>query len=390
MLFGFIRDKKAVQELKVFGAFNFIIKRRTEIAQNLHDDSFKIDLKNLNIGLASDAMPEFLYYASYFYYALKVLAEAMTFGDFTYITGNIGVFRSNLSSICYFIKDQFDRMKPVNMLRTFLELEEEREGEGHSAPLTFTALSLRNVSYSYPNSDAVVLSDINLDIKKGEKVALVGYNGSGKTTLSKLILGLLDGYKGEYILNETDAKKLSNKAIYGTFSAAMQDYQKYPFTLRENITIGGADKKEGGTTYGQAVKAGDLDDVISHLPNADDTYLNKEYDENGTDLSEGQWHRLILARTAYCDRDAVIFDEPTSSLDPIAEYRFIRGMLEQLKDKTVILISHRLSNVVDFDKIIVLKEGHIIERGSHAELLSNPNTEYAKMFQTQASRYVEE
>ena len=383
LLFEFVHDKKAIQELKVYNAFDFIVNTRTAIAEKFHDESFKLQLKNLNTRTFFNLLPEILYYIAYFFYAIEVLTSKIALADFTFVTGNISVLRSNLQLIISFITHHVGIIKSLNLLETFLNLEDER-GDNNSFDNSVNKLKLTDISFKYPNSENTVLNNINLQINKGDKLAVVGYNGSGKTTLSKLLIGLFDDYDGEYTINDRNVKDINHKDIYKIFSTATQDYVKYPFTIKENIIIGSM--KENSEDYQNAVDIGDVNDIINNSEFKENTYLNKEYDENGIDLSEGQWHKIILTRTIYQNHEVIVFDEPTSSLDPIAEYEFVKNILDKLSDKTIILISHRLSSVINFDKIIVLNDGTITEAGNHTELMAL-NGLYAEMYLTQAQRY---
>lgn len=382
LLFSYVNNRNAVQELKIYSAFPFVINLRTKISQSLNDKSFKMNLKNLNTRTLFTSFPEVLYYSAYLYYAILVLKRFITLADFTFITGSISVFRSNLTGIVYFLDSHINTIRQISMLRNFLDLDEERTNNKQQIS-SFENIILKNIYFKYPNSKNNVLSNINLSITKGEKLAIVGYNGSGKTTLAKLLIGLFDEYNGEYNINGINSKSINHKEIYNLFSMAMQDYQKYPFTVQENIMMETASQND---VYKYACDLSDIEQLIDSLELKEQTNLNKEYDLKGIDLSEGQWHKIILARTIYQNREIVLFDEPTANLDPIAEYNFIKNIMEKLKNKTVIMISHRLSSVIDFDNIILMKNGEIIESGSHKDLL-NLNGEYTNIFSTQAKRY---
>lgn len=382
-IFDFVHDKKAVAELKLFGAFPFVIGRRNEITKRLKNEFIALTAKNETKQAFVEIIPDIIYYTSYAVYAMAVVAGSITFGDLTFLVTAMKSYSDSLFTISISLTHQRENIYMVDRLIDLFELPEERPSVNPNDTAPFEALSLENVTFTYPGSTAPTLRNISLKLNRGEKTAFVGYNGSGKTTTVKLLLGLFDSYSGTYRINGTDVRNLGHSDIYGTFSVGMQDYMKYPFSVRENIEIS-ANGVHDDSRFANAVRVSGVDKI--ELPHGYDTCLNKQYDEGGIDLSEGQWHRLILARTVYQSHDVMIFDEPTSSLDPISEYEFVRDMKNCFDDKTVIMVTHRLSSVVDFDRIIVLRDGEIVGDGSHEQLMKSCDT-YREMFETQASRY---
>lgn len=232
-----------------------------------------------------------------------------------------------------------------------------------------------------------MLENISLQIKPREKVCIVGPNGAGKTTLSKLLLGLYSDYEGELFYSGKDGRTLDKRSVYGLFTVAMQAYCKYPFSVRDNITLSDPSNADEND-LSEAITKVDAEDFISALKDGCETMLNKVFAEDGTELSEGQWHRLALARALYRKREVLMFDEPSNSMDPLAEKHFMDTLLEQYDAHTVIIISHRLSCCVNVDKIIVMDKGRIVDIGSHTELMQRGGL-YKTMFVTQASEYEE-
>lgn len=383
-IFDFIHDKKAVAELKIFGAFPFIISRRNEITKRLKNKYIALRAGNETKQALVEIIPEIVYYVSYIVYAVAVTAGSITFGDLTFLVTAMKSYSTSLTNISIWLTHQQESIYMIDKLIDFYELPEERSGMAEHGE-AFESLSLEDVSFTYPGSDNPVLKHINLKINRGEKVAVVGYNGSGKTTTVKLMLGLLNSYTGKYMIDKTDAAAMNHADIYHKFSVGMQDYQKYPFSVRENIEISDCHKKDK-EMFEKAATLSGADEIAKELANGYDTNLNKQYDPDGTDLSEGQWHKLILARAIYQSHDVIVFDEPTSSLDPIAEYEFVHNMKNCLSDKTIIMVTHRLSSVTDFDRIVVFRDGEIVGDGSHESLMKTCGT-YREMFETQASRY---
>jgi ABC-type multidrug transport system fused ATPase/permease subunit len=249
-------------------------------------------------------------------------------------------------------------------------------------------IQFENVSFRYPGTERDVLKNINLTINAGDTVVLVGLNGAGKTTLIKLLTRLYDPTEGRILLDGKDIREYDVDEYYKIFGVIFQDFGKYAFKVNENISFGQIDKgfdSEG--IYEAAVKS-DADSFIQKLPDKYETPLMRIFEENGIELSIGMWQKLAIARAFYSDSDILILDEPTASLDPMAEKAVYEQFDELRKGKTSIFVSHRLSSTTLATKIVVLENGEIIEEGSHRELMEQKGR-YYELFTTQASRYVE-
>ena len=233
-----------------------------------------------------------------------------------------------------------------------------------------------------------MLQNINLKFKPGETVVLVGLNGAGKTTLIKLLTRLYDPTEGYILLDGKDLRSYSVEDVYKTFGIIFQDFGKYAFTVAENIKFGDVSREATADDVQRAAALGDADDFISRLPDGYDTPLMRHFEENGTELSIGQWQKLAIARAFYSNHDILILDEPTASLDPIAEQEIYTQFDMLRENKTSIFVSHRLSSATIASKIVVLEYGKVIEEGTHAELMA-AGGKYHELFTTQAKRYIE-
>jgi ATP-binding cassette subfamily B protein len=240
------------------------------------------------------------------------------------------------------------------------------------------------VSFKYPSAGSKALDDISLVLEPGRMVALVGENGSGKTTLIKLLCRLYEPVAGTITLDDVDLRQFELSALRGEISVLFQDYARYHLTVRENIALGYSTEENLDKVVTAARHSG-ADEFISCLPEGYETQLGKRFDE-GTDLSMGQWQKIALARALLRDSQIIVLDEPTSALDPEAEFRIFEKFRQQIGDRIVVLISHRLSNVRIADLICVLKHGKIAEMGSHEELMGKAGL-YARMFSLQAQNY---
>lgn len=249
------------------------------------------------------------------------------------------------------------------------------------------ALELKNVSFSYGAQYGDVLRDISLSIASGEKIALVGYNGAGKTTLTKLIMRLYDTTKGEIYLDGVDIRDYDVEQYRHSIGTVFQDFQIFAGTVTENVLL---DLDQGSDTdkVKNALVHSGLAQRAEALPKGLDTQLTTEFSKDGVNLSGGESQKLAVGRVFYKKAGLIILDEPSSALDPIAEYQLNHSMLEATENKTVIFISHRLSTTRLADRIIMLEKGRIVEQGTHEQLLTLDG-KYAAMWKAQAGQYME-
>jgi len=253
------------------------------------------------------------------------------------------------------------------------------------APRPFQkGIELRNVSFTYPNTDRKILDGISLNIHAGETVAIVGKNGAGKTTLVKLITRMYDPSAGGFYLDNVPVHHYDLEDLRAQMSVVDQDFLKYQLSAQENIGLGNVDRlSELDHIKAAAEKAGA--DFIDQLPNGYETILSRQF-ENGTELSGGEWQKIALARALTRDAQLLILDEPTAALDVRSEHDIYARFQELTKEKTTVLISHRMSTVRMAERILVLDSGKLVEEGTHKELMKN-NELYARLYSLQAEHY---
>ncbi len=271
----------------------------------------------------------------------------------------------------------------IGKIRTFLESENHLPDNGKHEIPTEGTLSLSDVYFAYPNTDEDTLCGVSLTIPHGSKVALVGYNGAGKSTLVKLLMRLYDPTSGDIRYGDGTLADYPLADYRARVAVLFQDYQIIAATLAENVTMG--EEIDEARVLDVLHKVG-FDEMLQKLPLGIHTPLTKEFDDSGINLSGGEAQKIAIARVLYSNAQVLILDEPSSALDPIAEYRLNETIRELAADKTVIFISHRLSTTRMADTIFMLENGQVIERGSHDELMQQ-NGKYAEMFNLQAEKY---
>ena len=253
------------------------------------------------------------------------------------------------------------------------------------APCPFQkGIEFKNVSFSYPNTDRKILDGVSLNIHPGETVAIVGKNGAGKTTLVKLITRMYDPTDGDIHLDNVPIHYYDLDDLRSQMSVVNQDFLKYQLSVQENIGLGNVDRlSELEHIKVAAEKAGA--DFIDQLPNGYETILSRQF-EGGTELSGGQWQKIAIARALTRDAQLLILDEPTAALDVRSEHDIYARFQELTKEKTTLLISHRMSTVRMAERILVLDDGKLIEEGAHEELMKD-NGLYARLYTLQAEHY---
>ena len=246
-LFDFVASRTTIQELKLFNSFDYIIEQRKKLFGKIRDESIRFNLKQTNIATLLTALPLALYYGMYFVLALSVCAGKMIIGDFWIAVNLATKLNDSLSSVSGSIRSFSESCVRFKTYNDFFESEEERTN-GKKLPEN-ADIVIKNLTYSYPESENNALDHLNMTIKNGKRTAIVGYNGAGKTTLSKIIVGLYNNYDGDVCFGDVPAREIANRDIYSAFSVAFQEYCKYPFGIRENITLS-ADVDESTAPFG--------------------------------------------------------------------------------------------------------------------------------------------
>lgn len=328
-------------------------------------------------------------YITYLVYKAAVL-HTVNYSDAVILFNRTGSLRGSMSRFADLGPKAHENSMFVDKIRAFLNYEPRlKNNEGNAVPEGAGELKLEHVTFKYSESGRKVLDDISLSVKPGEHIAIVGYNGAGKTTLIKLLMRLYDPTSGSISYHGRNITELCPNDYHKRIGVVFQDYQMFGANLAENVVMDDLPKDELDTHAPQIIAA--LTDAgfaqkLARLPDGLLTQVTTEFDKKGVDFSGGESQKVAISRAFYKKADILIMDEPSSALDPIAEYELNKAMESAAKGKTVFYISHRLSTTRDADRIIMLERGRIIEEGTHTELLAR-NGKYAEMWNAQAGKY---
>ena len=305
-----------------------------------------------------------------------------TIAEYSALMSSSGQFEGNLNSFFGTLSNFYKNSLQIDNLKFVYFYKKKSIGGTLALDLSKPIkVEVKNLYFKYPNSDKYALKNISIKIMPGEKVSLVGLNGSGKTTLIKLISGLYEPESGDILLNDINIREYNIEEVQKGIGIVFQDHQIFAYTVKENIAF----EEEVQNTAIDALDNLGLYKNIQQLPKQMNTHLSKEFDPEGILLSGGEAQKICIARALNKKTGLYIFDEPSSALDPISEYK-MNSLLYNTTSGTVIFISHRLTTTVMADKVFLLDYGELIEEGRHSELIKL-NGPYANMFNTQAKNY---
>ena len=387
---GLMVDKDRAKEIKILGLADNFIEKYKATFRKYYDGLKSLILKEGVAQILVSLISTVVNCALFVYVAYDVVFEGGLVGDYSLYSGaltSIGGYVTTLltaTATIYegtlFIDNMITFMKEeVEIVPTVSEPRLPERGARHT-------IELRDVSFKYPGTDRFVLRHISLTFEPTDSVVLVGLNGAGKTTLIKLITRLYDPTEGAIYLDGHDLREYEPKALYDMFGIIFQDFGKYAETAGENIRLGDVSREYDPEEIRAAAIQGSAHDFIEELPLGYDTPLTRMFEEDGIELSGGQWQKLCISRAFYKKSDILILDEPTASLDPMAEQEVFNQFAELARDKISIFVSHRLSSAVSATKIVVIDGGSIAEVGNHEELM-RLGGKYFALFSTQAKRY---
>ena len=381
-----LTERPSAAEVRLFDLASHIVASWRKTTFGMLKEKFALRRRNLSIGIPSSLASVALFSIVLVSLVLVANAGGVTAGAivaYLYITQ---WYISRISETHWRARQLHDFVAKMQYMPQFLELEQADRRGGAQAPSGLQhGVRFEGVDFTFPGSSTPTLKAIDLELRAGETVALVGENGAGKTTLTKLLLGLYEPTAGSIKVDGTDMRDLEQTSWRGRVGAVFQDYMAYAFTARENVGFGRVERIHDLRAIESAALKSGANSVVGGLKSGWETVLGREF-EGGHDLSRGQWQTLAIARLYMRDAELLVLDEPTSALDPLAEVEVYRQFLELSLDKTVLLISHRLGSARLANRVVFLKEGQIVEEGTHDELVAVGGT-YAELFEMQAEWY---
>ena len=388
-LSDYLDDSKAHKDVHIFSQSSLIINSITEMVKkwtkendNRLDSQWSFELKVEVVNYIIKALV-------YAFVAIKVIIGSMGLGDFLRYSQTISEL---MTAFAWFGNSATGFHNNVKYIEKFFEyVDIPTEMHYGTIPTEKRSdniydIEFHNVSFRYPHSDVYAIKNLSFKFKVGEKVAVVGMNGSGKTTMIKLLCRLYDPTEGYITLNGIDITKYDYEDYLALFSVVFQDFRLFSFSLGENVACAQDydDKK-----VLSCLNIAGMKERVSALPDGLKSVIYKDFDENGIEISGGEAQKIAIARALYKDAPFVILDEPTASLDPIAEYEIYSRFNDMVENKTAVYISHRLSSCRFCDKIAVFHEGEIIQFGSHEDLLKDINGKYYELWTAQAQYYTD-
>ena len=384
-LLSVFEDFNFGKEIRTNNLFLFLKNKLCECFLEIYNINRKIDLTLSQYGKFENTTTVIQKIGIYILLAIEVIKRGLKIGDFTLYFNAINQFSNSINTL---LKGYLSLSKMglyIGDLEKFVSLPrmDDSNAKKKIEISSDFCIEFVNVSFKYPGSDIYALKNINLKIKSGDRLAIVGSNGAGKTTLIKLLLRLYTPTNGKILFNGQDIRKFRYDEYAKIFSVVFQDYKLFAFSILENISLSEAYSDD---KVKNAIEKSGLREKINKLPLKEKTPLFKSYNDNGVEFSGGEAQKLVIARALYKDSHIVILDEPTAALDPMAEYEIYQRFDTLVKDKTSLYISHRLASTRFSNNIIVLNNGEIVEKGKHIELMEN-NGLYAEMYNMQAEYY---
>ncbi len=387
-LSGLWNDKDYVSTIKLNDAFNYSTKVLKSKTIDLTKEGVSKNRQRFKWNYISIIANNLQLLSVHLYFGYLLFKGALDIATYSSLFVAVQQFASNFDTLLNLFIEIRNNANEASFYMGYIK-DQKYIQNGKKDIKEFEEIHLVNVGFKYPNQEKNALYNISFSIQAGEKIAIVGENGAGKSTLLKLILGLYYPSKGRIVFNENiDITDIDLSSWYSHVAVVMQNSTNIPLTIEENISL--CDEKDTDSIkLEESILFSGLTEKINSLSKREKTVFSTRFDKNGVDFSGGEKQKVSIARAYYRKANVLIFDEPSSALDPNAEYDFFKKVYDLGKEKTIIFISHRLSTVVKADKIIVLDKGKIVGLGNHKELINKCDI-YTEMFNKQAENYIGE
>jgi ATP-binding cassette subfamily B protein len=379
---------ETAKEVKLFGLNRFLIERFKRFAETMMSDTRRLAIRRAAWGSLFATLGTAAYYIAYGAIVWQTMAGVFSIGDMTFLIGSFARLKGLLDGLLLGLSQIASQALYLEDLFSFFEIEPRIVTPPHPLPIPkpiSIGFVFEDVGFRYEGSESWAVRHLDLSIHAGEVLALVGENGAGKTTIVKLLSRLYEPSEGRILLDGHDLRDYDLDALRSRVGVVFQDFVRFHFTAAENIATGRIDLADDDLRIREAAERSLADAIIAKLPLGFQQPLGKRF-VGGVDLSGGEWQKIAIARAYMRDADVLVLDEPTSALDARSEYEVFQRFHDLSAGKTTLLISHRFSTVRMADRIIVLKNGKIIESGTHTSLLAQAGL-YAEMFELQAAGY---
>jgi len=386
---GLLTNNEFQKELMLFQAVNFFKNRLLNVKKEVLSLDMGMERATIKVSIIGQLCSIISLGFTMLYVAYQIYNKQLTVGDFVAITMAASLAETNMHIMQYSITRLVESAKYIRMLRdeedkASEQLEQQAVLQGNTDFIFENEIRLSNLAFTYPNRMVPAVKHISASIKKGDKIVILGSNGSGKTTLIKLLLGLYPVKKNMITVDGVSLDQIVPSKIWSRSTMLFQDYIPYMTTIRENIAVGKLEDVDNDERINEMLRRVGFD-IGKDFPKGLDTNLGYLSDES-VNLSGGQWQRLALARAFFRDSELIILDEPTSALDPISEVNLLESIMDDYKDKTIIIVSHRVGIAKRADQILYMKDGEIKEMGTHSGLIERRG-DYFGMWSKQVEWY---
>lgn len=385
-LAGLILGKDAAKEIRFYEMENFLTEKYRNHWNEYVSGIKKIIIKRGAIDSFFTVLPIFGIMFSMYFVVVRIGNGSANIGDFAYLLSIYSSLSSSFLSLVEDLAKMSESEYAIQKYNEFMETEPHVVYKGLLRIGTIETIEFKDVCFAYPQTDKIVLDHICFKLDAKKRNAIVGINGAGKSTIVKLLLRFYDVDSGNILINGTDIREYDIVNIRQIFSVVFQDYVIYSLSIRDNISFSDYADKNNDDRIIDALDFAEMkNDILSKTLNLD-TFISRDFTEDGIELSGGQRQKIAIARCAFNNAQVLVMDEPTASLDPEAEYNIISKLNKLYENKGLIMISHRLSNMKTMDYILVINDGKVVEEGSHNKLLSDKSY-YYNMYTIQADKY---
>ena len=380
---GLLLDRRDAKEVRLFNMFPKIIEKYISLFEQTKKDVNQIRKKQLATSSLFVVLTVGVFGYGFYWFTNSVRIGALEVGVLLMFVSVIGYISTSMARVVEDSSLLYDSLLWIEKYFNFLEYQDNFENGTKNFPDDFENLSVKNLSFTYPFSNAEILHNVSFSVKSGEKIAIVGENGSGKSTLVKLLMRFYDPTNGKISVDNYDLKDFNIFDLHKNLSATFQDFSRFKLTLKENVITGYSFNKD---RVNNVLKASGLGDLLANDHLNLNTMLAKDF-KNGTDLSGGQWQKVALARDLYADGKIEFLDEPTAALDAKSEAEIYQRFLKENDNKTIFFVTHRLSAVRFADKVLFLDGGKVSGFDTHTNLLQI-NPKYKEMYDLQKNAYL--